>query len=69
MLHALQVSAGGTPRQTGKSVSTDVTSSPALRKSTVVGHRAKVMFTGVVDEQGEKVGNCCCVLQLFKRWK
>ncbi|XP_052258461.1 mediator of DNA damage checkpoint protein 1-like isoform X3 [Dreissena polymorpha] len=41
----------------GKDMGPDstVTSSPALRKSTTDGQKARVMFTGVLDEQGEKV--------------
>ncbi|WAR23613.1 MDC1-like protein [Mya arenaria] len=50
-----RVSAVYTPKSTGKSVVSEVTNSPTLRKTTTEGHRAKVMFTGVVDEQGEKI--------------
>ncbi|KAL4236029.1 Mediator of DNA damage checkpoint protein 1 [Mactra antiquata] len=40
-----------------KSIQLDdsVSNSPKLRKTTVEGTKAKVMFTGVVDEQGQKI--------------
>lgn len=51
----LQVSLVGTPKNTSVAADNDVINSPTLRKTTVEGNKAKVMFTGVVDEQGEKV--------------
>ena len=51
----LQVSLIGTPKNTVPTPDSKATNSPILRKTTVEGHNAKVMFTGVVDEPGEKV--------------
>ncbi|XP_053394167.1 mediator of DNA damage checkpoint protein 1-like isoform X2 [Mercenaria mercenaria] len=51
-----QASAVSTPRGAStKQLETSVTHSPTLRKTTVEGSKPKVMFTGVVDEQGEKI--------------
>jgi len=44
---------------------TSVTHSPTLRKTTTDNTKPRVMFTGVVDEQGEKVG--CLVYDIISQ--
>ena len=60
--YTYQVSAVSTPKMEAQ-IDTSVTHSPTLRKTTTDNTKPRVMFTGVVDEQGEKVG--CLVFVFF----